>query len=205
MSNSKPATRTATSSDRLDMDISQFNKLNANEKIIVKLLSSKIDDITKRFEIELQKRDEKIHDLEAEIKVCKSSYEKLENRFDDQEATSRGDSLIISGNDIPSVNGSENCSGVVHNLMRNKLKLSISEENIYSAHRIGKPPTSQKPDKRNILVKMKSEEIVQEVVRCSKKIRPNSLFFSENFIARFCCYQCSAVFITGKFELNFWI
>ena len=93
----------------------------------------------------------------------------LEKKIDDQEASLRGESLIISGRELPSMPVSENCSILAHNLTRGKLKLSIHEDEICTAHRIGRPLASQRPDKQNILVKMRSDDIVQEVVRSSKK------------------------------------
>ena len=184
MSNISRTRSTTTSENKLDIDSSLFNKLSNNEKIIVKLLCTKIDDITMKFEMELKIRDEKIQVLQEEVMACRSSYALLETRFDDQEATSKADTLIISGRDIPSFNESENCLAITHNLIKNKLKLSLSEDCVFSAHRMGKPPTTQKPDKRNILVKMKSEDNVQDIVKSSKKVKPTNLFFSENLIAK---------------------
>ena len=184
MSNTSRTRSSAQFDNKLDIDSSLFNKLSSNEKIIVKLLSTKIDDITLKFEMELKKRDEKILELQEEVKLCKSNLDHLETRFDEQEAASKADSMIISGSDIPTFTESENCLAVTQNLIKNKLKLSINENDIFSAHRIGRPPTTQKPDKRNILVKMRSEYNVQDIVKSSKKIKPNNVFFSENLISK---------------------
>ena len=166
------------------IDEPQFNKLNSNERIIVSLLSSKIDEINEKFSAELLKRDEKIESLQREVTILKKSYSKLEDRFDDLESSSRNNSIIVSGEEVPASKSEENCVNLVHGLIRNKLKYSISEEAICSAYRLGKPPPSQRPDKRNILVRLENENIAENLIRTSKLVRPTNLYFTENLIPK---------------------
>ena len=51
---------------------------------------------------------------------------------------------------------------------------------VLSAYRLGKLPATQRPDKRSILVRLDDVETVQEVVKASRTVRPEGLFFSEN-------------------------
>lgn len=181
---SKQNSRTSLPHERLDLDKDQYNKLSTNERIIVSLLSSKIDDIYKKFEAELLKRDSKIKELENEVKISKLNYVKLENKLDDLDASSKGNSLVISGTEIPIMRSNENCVTIARDLIRNQLKHSIDDAMICSAHRIGKPPSTQKPDRRNILVKMNNEEVTQDIVRASKTVKPTNIYFSENLIPK---------------------
>lgn len=183
--NPSKSTRSASRScnvlnDNSVMDKDQFNKLNPNEKIIVSLLSEKIDNMKQYFESELIKRDMKISRLEAEVLESKKNYEKLEIRFDDLESTGRANTLVISGGDVPAANTQENCSEIASNLIRNKLKYSLGNQVICSAYRLGKLPHSQKPDKRNILVRLDNEELAQDIIKTSKKVKPTNMYFSEN-------------------------
>ena len=168
----------------LELDKAQLNKLNPNEKIIVSLLSNKIEELKKSFEEELLKRDHRIRELETEIARSNKNYAKLETKFDDLEAASKCNSLVISGGEVPVVNSHENCSLIVKNRIKNKLKYSISEEIQLTAFRVGPPPSTQKPDRRNLIVKMENEELVQDIVRTSKKVRPTNLYFSESLIPK---------------------
>ena len=114
----------------------------------------------------------------------RKNYEKLELKFDNYEAQNRGNTLIISGKEVPSFNSNENCLSLVKNLIHNKLNLSIHEQSVVSAHRLGSPPSTQRPDKRNILVRLTDETSAQTIVKASKTVKPSSLFFSENLIQK---------------------
>ena len=162
----------------------QFSKLNQNEKIIVTLLSNKIDQMNSSFASALKERDEKISNLEKEVSSMKIAYDKLENKFEDYEAMARGNTLIISGSDVPASTNNEDCSSVVRYLIRNKLKYSVQDQSVSYAYRLGIPPPTQKPDKGSILVKLENEHIVQSLIRTSKLVKPTNLFFSENLIPK---------------------
>ena len=98
--------------------------------------------------------------------------------------TAESNSLIISGNEVPVENNNEDCTQIARNLIKNKLKYSLNENTQCTAFRVGKPPSTQKPDRRNILVKMENEDLVQDIVRTSKKVKPTNMYFSENLIPK---------------------
>ena len=181
--NTRSNTRTVFQEDTV-IDQQQFEKLSSNEKIIVSILSSKIDELNSKFTAALKERDEKIEHLEKEVSNVKTAYKRLEDKFDDYEALSRGNSIIVSGSETPISNKNEDCAEMVRNLIKNKLSYSMNNQTVTSAYRIGTPPPSQKPDRRSILVTLDNENTAQTLVKTSKLVKPTNLYFSENLIQK---------------------
>ena len=62
--------------------------------------------------------------------------------------------VIISGDALPPSTTGENCINVVREIARNNLKIQLSEADISTAHRIGRKPATQHPDRRSIIAKL---------------------------------------------------
>ena len=108
----------------------------------------------------------------------------MEEKIDECEVEKRKLSLVVSGSGLPAHQNNEDCTKIVETLIRNKLSYSLGTASLVSAYRIGVKPVSQREDKRSIVAKFSSEEIVQEVVKASRTTRPQGLFFSENLIPK---------------------
>ena len=185
MSNKNTRSNTKTVPfDNIGLEYEQYVKLSSNEKVIISIIFNKIDEINSKFTAALIERDEKIKSLEKQVASFKTANEKLENKFDDYEAMSRGNTLIVSGTETPISNGNEDCAAIARNLIRNKLNYRIQDTAVTSAYRIGSPPVSQKPDRRSILVKLDNENTAQTLVKTSKQMKPPNLYFSENLIPK---------------------
>ena len=62
----------------------------------------------------------------------------LEDQVEDLTVMSRGNDVIISGDQIPTSSVGENCSSVVTELLRSDLNYSLEVNKIVSARRVGK-------------------------------------------------------------------
>ena len=86
----------------------------------------------------------------------------------------------MSGDGLPNVNMTENCPEIVHRILCDKLKLRLPVEDISSAYRIGRRPTTQGPDKRSLYVKLLNCDIKNSIITSCKKMKPDKLYINEN-------------------------
>ena len=93
---------------------------------------------------------------------------KLESMIDESDAYERRDCLVLSGPAIPVVTPHENCSLIVQQLAKQNLNLVISSTDVSTAHRLGKPPRSQKPDQRSIIVKFCRRDVKHQIYSARK-------------------------------------
>ena len=85
-----------------------------------------------------QQNNDRIQSLEDEVRTLNKKVKKLEEKFDESEEYSRRDTIILSGNDLPAGSSTENCTQVVMDIVKSKLKVTINPCDISIAHRIGK-------------------------------------------------------------------
>ena len=140
-------TRANTDEDINEADLSEEGRL------IVLLLEQKIEKIVSKFTSEVKDRDAKIDHLKTEVDLLKQKVNKMEEKLDEADAYERRDTVILSGQDLPTATDGERSCDVVCSLVKEKLKLNICSTDISTAHRIGPKPRTQGPDKRNIIVK----------------------------------------------------
>ena len=131
----------------------------------------------------IKAKDQKINQLQNKIEVLEKQVNKLEDSFDDADAASRLDQVVISGADIPLVQENENTKNIVSDLFKSKLKLNCAENDIVNATRLGPKPKSQKPDRRSILVTTSNRGTKQGIMSACKSVRP-SFYVNENLTAR---------------------
>ena len=98
----------------------------------------------------------------------------LENILEDQNAYERRDTIIFSGDAVPTSTTGENCVNVIQNLVRDKLRLEVHVGEFNIAHRLGKKPTTQAPDKRSLIVKLCRREMKHEIMSACKSLSFNS-------------------------------
>lgn len=165
--------------------------LSPDGKSIVQLLTAEIakvreefskslEDMKSGFMLLLNSKSEKIAELESENKSLRDSVNKLENLVDDADAYERRDTLILSGPGIPIHRQGELAPQVVKNLVANEFRISISETDISTAHRIGKVSTSQAEDRRGIIVKFCRRDVKHNIILASKQNHERRLFANES-------------------------
>ena len=105
----------------------------------------------------------------------------LTERLDEVECRAREDTLVVTGPNVPSASAQENVNESVIRLCRSTLKCELKNEDILNAYRIGKSSTSQKPDKRSILIRLRTKGIRDDLLfSAKKKFNPSGLFVNEN-------------------------
>ena len=167
-------TRANTEEDINEADLSEEGRL------IVLLLEQKIEKIVSKFTSEVKDRDAKIDHLKTEVDLLKQKVNKMEEKLDEADAYERRDTVIFSGQDLPTATDGERSYDVVCSLVKEKLKLNICSTDISTAHRIGPKPRTQGPDKRNIIVKLCRRELKYDLISASKRIKPTNIYINEN-------------------------
>ena len=168
-----PTTRSRSNSrDAVD-------QLSDEGEMIVSRLTDKIDEMSRKFELLLGKRDERIKSLEDELVNVKRNLAKMEEKLDDADAYERRDAVVLSG-DLPIAKTGENCSSIVRDIIKNKLNVNIAGSDISVARRVGKKPASQLPDKRSIIVKLCRRDLKQDLLTAARSVKPDRFFLNEN-------------------------
>ena len=122
-----------------------------------------------------------VDDLKTEVKTLTEKVSKLEDLIDDADQYERRDCLVLSGPALPTVSTGENCSTIVRNVIKNTCNINIPSHEISTAHRLGKKPFSQQPDRRNIIVKFCRRD-TKDVYRSSKtQPRPSQLYVEKPY------------------------
>ena len=104
----------------------------------------------------------------------------MEEKIDDADAYERRDTIILSGNDVPSATPGEIVSDIVCGVVRDRLKLGMDVTDISAAHRLGPKLKSQGPDRRKIIVKLCRRERKYDLITACKQTKPPNLFINEN-------------------------
>ena len=102
---------------------------------------------------------------------------KIRDTADEQDAYTRRDSLIFSGETVPE---GEDCVKIVRKIVREDLKLNI-DPLISTAHRLGKPPASNNtPDKRDIIARFCQRDTKFRVHEAARKAKVKGLYVNES-------------------------
>ena len=143
-------------------------------------LNNIVENMQKDFVSVVEQQDAKINELRAEITVMKKQISSLEEKIDDNEAYERRDSLVLSGNAIPPCNNNEDCMEVVKEVVSKHLRYIIQPTDISVVHRLGKKPISQKPDRRNIIIKFCRRNTKMDLLAAARKMKPQDVFLNES-------------------------
>ena len=168
-------------------------KLSADSKVVISLLKAefrKFKDETLHAEFSKFKeematlingKNEIIEQLSSKLSTLEKHVSTLKEIIDDQEAYTRRETVVLAGPSIPEVSNGEKCGEIAINLIKSKLNLNLTPDAISTAHRLGKKPISQGPDKRKIVVKFTRRDLKRDVVSASRKqVKPAQLFVSES-------------------------
>ena len=162
-SSTKPSTKSSTQDFPFPHNL-DVSKLSSDGKEIVAVLITYFDQI-------LQAKDAVIEDLQGTVSNLKTRVSKLEEQVDANSAYERRDALIISG-DIPEAAPGENCNNLVRSLLREQIKINLNADDISVAHRIGRKPKTQGPDKRNLIFKLCRRDVKRDIIHACKQVKP---------------------------------
>ena len=132
------------------------------------------------FEEVCRRKDEEIAKLSSEVTSLKVQVVKLEEKIDENDQYERRDTLIFTGQDLPPVSTDENCVEVVKKIAQEKLQYILAPTDISVAHRMGPKPTSQRPDKRKIIVKFCRRNTKVDLLTAARRVKPENIFINES-------------------------
>ena len=89
-----------------------------------------LNDMKEEFIATITAKDKKIEELSSEVTLLHGRIQKLEEKIDDQEAYERRDTLIFSGEKLPTSTPQENCATIVCKLLEENLNLKINASDI---------------------------------------------------------------------------
>lgn len=172
----------------LDTSDSELNyllgTLSEESKTLVKILNTII---SKQFKAEidmikkdLNSKDDKIAELNTEIKELKNKVHDLEVNIDNTEQYERRDTVIISGPLLPPETRPENSVHTVTSAIKEHLKINVNENEISVAHRIG-PVNSQRT--RPIIVKLVNRSLKYDLIGACIQLRPQ-LYVNESLTTK---------------------
>lgn len=150
------------------------------ERRMISVFERKMRTIVRDLQAQLQSKDTVISKLEEEVSKLKKKFVTLENKIEDTEAYERRDTVILSGSAVPLAADNEESTKVVTDIIKERVGVIIKPSDISVAHRLGKKPDTQAPDRRNIIVKLCRREIKQDLIKACKAVRPKNLFINES-------------------------
>lgn len=155
--------------------------LSEEGKLILSLISEKLDTAVCEILSKISEKDIKMGQLEQKICSLESVNKELRLRLDDVEAEQRGDSLILSGKSLPTVTEGEVTSEVVCSTLKQKLKYNLPINDISASFRLGRKPMHA-PDKRDILIRLRHRDLKESLLISCKTAKPSDLYINENLI-----------------------
>ena len=123
-------------------------------------------------------KDEQITKLEKIVENMRDKIDSLEMQIDSNSAYDRRDTLILSGN-IPDSTLEENCKSIVRNIIKDQARLIINENDISTAHRLGRKPDHLSRDKRSIIFKLCRHDTKREIMNACRTHKP-SFYINES-------------------------
>ena len=167
------------------MNTINFDALSEESRSIVMLIRNDISELKIHFESLLKDRDEEISKLKENISELHEDLNKANIMIDDADAYERKDTVIFSGDHVPLAETGENCVDIVQKLSKDHLKINLTPDTISTAHRLGRRPISQAPDRRKIVVKLVRRDLKHDLIYASRKQpKPAKLFIHESLTPR---------------------
>ena len=136
------------------------------------------------FRESVNEKNEEIAKLKSEITSLHNRLQSVEDKADESNQYSRLDTLIISPkkdsngkfvqNTVPILDKSENSKNIVRQLLKDHLKLDISDSDISIAHRLAPPRKNEHPneDRRNIIFRLCRKDLVGTIFSHCKNMSP---------------------------------
>ena len=157
-----------------------FRDVNQETKKVINFFENKFHSFKNEVEQLLASKEEVIAKLEQKIAFLERSVAAIDERCDDAEAYERRDTVIISGSELPTATDQENPAEVVCETLKNKIGVIVQPTDISVAHRQGKKPASQTPDKRGIIVKLCRRETKHNLMATCKRVKPSNLYINDS-------------------------
>ena len=148
----------------------QFQQLNEKFANLTEEFSSFKSEISSL----VSSKSAEVECLQSEVTALKLLVAKLEMNIEDQNAYERRDCIILSGDSIPLASDGENCINIVNALVKEKLKIQLTDADVSTAHRVGKKPLAQGPDRRNIIAKLCRRSLKRDIMYASKNQPTNA-------------------------------
>ena len=104
----------------------------------------------------------------------------MEERFDDEDAYIRRETLIFSGDQITRHHENENCAEIVRKVLQENLHIEVKREDISVSHRLGRKSTAQGPDKRSITAKFCRRDLKREILIAARVQKPRECYVNES-------------------------
>ena len=124
-------------------------------------------------------KDQQISELQSKYKSLQDKVSKLENRFDDEDAYTRRESLIFSGDSVLKHHDNSNCIEVVQKVVKDCLKIELKKEDISVSHRLGPKSAAQGQDTRSIIVKFCRRDQKRDLLLACRSSKPRNLYLNE--------------------------
>ena len=138
-----------------------------------------VAELKREFTNSLLEKEAEILKVKEDNQQLRSVVSKLEEKIDDTDAYERRDCLVISGEQVPAAETGENTVEVVNRLIKDKLKINLSPTDVSTAHRLGRKPVSQAPDRRKIIMKLCRRDLKKDILYACKQTRPG-FFINES-------------------------
>ena len=144
-----------------------------------KKYTEQFESLQENMKTSLAERNAEISTLKTEVSSLKKRVSQLEEKIEDGEAYEKRDTLIFSGAKVPVISSNEDCIQVTQNLIRENLKVSVPENEISVAHRLGSNVNNQNSNKRSIIVKFCRRNTKSDVLSSARKMRIENLYINE--------------------------
>lgn len=168
-----------------DPDISSdsdivFDDLSSEGQAIYQLINKRFTPLCDSLSKKLSVKDARIDKLEQEVSYLRKYILSLEEKIDDSEAYERRDTVILSGSSVPVASDSENCSDLICDLVRDKVRVNLKSSDISVAHRLGRKPTTQAQDRRSLIVKFCRRDLKYDLLKAARTVKPDNFYINES-------------------------
>ena len=142
---------------------------------------NELDIIKADFNSKLTEQASTINKLNSEVGELRGKVRKLESYIDEEDSYERRDTVILSGEALPTFIPGENCVEVLTKVLKDNLKIEISPQDINTVHRLGRKPEAGSSDTRSIICKFTRRDLKRNVYLEGRKLkRPSKLFVNES-------------------------
>jgi hypothetical protein len=118
-------------------------------------------------------KNKEIGELRSEVDFLRKAVAGMEEKIDDGDAYERRDTLVFSGDGVPTATTGELPTEVVCKLVKEQLRLTINSCDVSTAHRLGKKPLNQEPDRRKIVVKLCRRDLKKDILYACRQFKPD--------------------------------
>ena len=168
-----PRTRTINDKPSNSSSVAELvlDDISEDGKRIVAAIRLELEKIKVDFVKQINDKMSQIESLTEEVNKLNDKVNKLEEKVEEAEAYERKDSLIFSGEEIPPATPGENCTTVICDLLKSKLKLNVAQTDISIYHRLEKRPSNQR--------RQEKQDLKGDIMSASRNEKPK-IYVNEN-------------------------